>query len=42
MENLWYYGHNYGTMKNTENYRTSINEEEKNMVDDQKLRNFDL
>ena len=49
---LWYYGKNYGAMDKTmvlwiklcycsENYETSIYEG-KNMVDYQKLRNFDL
>ena len=36
---LWYYGQNYGTIPRTMDLRFT---KEKNMVDYQKLRNFDL
>ena len=36
---LWYYGQNYGTIRRTIELRFT---KEKNMVDYQKLRNFDL
>ena len=39
MEKIWYYGQNYGTKPKNMEFRFT---KEKDMVDYQKLRNFDL